>query len=488
MSASSSSVAPATNKGSPLTTLAGGAGGSDNDETQATSECEISVDVVPHLGHVFVDRPHGQEQMLVHRTTLERRRLPPGDWALEYDDLGFAIVVSQCDGSDTVMVVEDLSLRTLCKDATGALYVHTFPRGAEQGTSFSLSDRMSRHEALECNMRVGSTSARLQVIIYFMRWPRQSFHYYWDSASLYSAMSLNTYQNFPSKWAWTSWKQSWLKFFKELGCEEYAVIGSLRTGANNNEHDSPHACLPTISLSTFATVGLLTRWCSASQKAGGLGDNARRAAAADMLASILRSASSREWSLALYFDDGWMPKWPLSEETAPDITLQVGVDGVVDLRPWSALATSTSQTSVSAKWLRDVLHKPLPVDGREHLSTLLCGSCSFRLPAQFRQIAFAAAKRIDLSLHFSLKRGALGNDCFKVKTTDMWAVLGDPERLGHELLKHVAASVRHSVGFVNFSRCTDKANVGGRQLQAGITVFPDGKTSITCPQAAYFGH
>lgn len=115
--------------------------------------------------------------------------------------------------------------------------------------------------------------------LYSMSWPRQSYRFFWITASLYKTMALRTYTGLPSSWAWTSWAQSWTAFFSKLGMWSEVVIGSARTVTASGVADPPDHCLPSVSITSLAPLALLTRWCSATQKSGGFCTNLRRGAA-----------------------------------------------------------------------------------------------------------------------------------------------------------------------------------------------------------------
>lgn len=451
---------------------------------RTTSDDDKEVEALPHQDNVVIDNLPDGDALLVHLITLERKKLPPGRWELEFSDDGFAIAVRQDTDTDP-LVIEDWLDKVLCADKDGVFYIHQVGRQGTPSSSYSLSEKRSRYEELSCSIRMGPTGARCEISLFFMVWPRQGFRFYWNSTTLYKALGLSTYNSLPSKWAWTGWRQGWAAYLKKLGLWSDAVIGSARTVKEYDNADPADHCWPSISISTVAVVALLTRWCSASQKAGGFCNNLRRDAAEVLLASVLRSACSQvAFEVPLHFDDEWMFKWPRSEPLHPGVVVSVDKAGVVDLGNWIALVASSPLTSIAAVWLNKLTRSPFASGSQLSLKVMLACSFSAGLESLVRQLLFAVAWRVEMALFASLKVGARNADSFKVKTLDMWAVLGDRTRLGHELLKHVAASVRHSAGVRNLSRCADKANVGGRQLQAGIIAFPDGKASLAGPQVA----
>lgn len=208
-------------------------------------------------------------------------------------------------------------------------------------------------------------------------------------------------------------------------------------------------CLPSISISSVAALALLTRWCSASQKAGGFCNSLRRDAAEVLLSSILRSACSfKNFGVGLYFDNDWEFKWPRSERLHPQVAITVDKEGIVDLSSSLALVASGSMTSVASAWLNKLMRSPLVSGRRAPLKSILTCSFVFGLISLLKQLLFVVASRVEVALF------------------------------------DVTASVRHSAGVRNFSRCADKANVGGRQIQAGIICFPDGNAAVACPQVA----
>ena len=78
----------------------GGPATSSKDATTTSQVAKLqgaTVDLVvsPHLGCLLLDKPFDDDRcFLVHQHTLERAALPRGgDWAIEYDDSGFAALV-----------------------------------------------------------------------------------------------------------------------------------------------------------------------------------------------------------------------------------------------------------------------------------------------------------------------------------------------------------------------------------------------------------
>lgn len=72
------------------------------------------------------------DQVVVHQITLERKKLPPGNTVLEYDDEGFAAAMEPEQDSECI-VVEDFLDKVFCADQDGHLYIHLAGRrGAPQ--------------------------------------------------------------------------------------------------------------------------------------------------------------------------------------------------------------------------------------------------------------------------------------------------------------------------------------------------------------------
>ena len=75
-----------------------------------------------------------------------------------------------------------------------------------------------------------------------------------------------------------------------------------------------------------------------------------------------------------------------------------------------------------------------------------------------------------------------GDEILRVTTKDIASLLDQPQRLLAELARYVAAGKAHSAGRVNYSRCTDKANVGGLQLASGAFFYDDNTCVVVTPK------
>lgn len=148
---------------------AGASAGSSRacDEADSGHMLDTQVEALPHLGFACIDKLRDGTTCLLHQVTLERKKLPPGSWSLEFDDEGFAIVVSD-EQDKECLVVEDCLERVLCADHNGSYDIHLLGRPGAPSCTFGLSEKRSRHEEVLCDFRIGSTGARCEMSLFFL--------------------------------------------------------------------------------------------------------------------------------------------------------------------------------------------------------------------------------------------------------------------------------------------------------------------------------
>lgn len=112
---------------------------------QEGGDCDKEVEAVPHTAIVVIDTLPDGDQLLLHQVTLGRKKLPAGAWELEFAEDGFAIAVDSSN-DEACIVIEEMLDKVLCMDKGGRLYIHLVERHGAASTSYSLSEKRSRHE------------------------------------------------------------------------------------------------------------------------------------------------------------------------------------------------------------------------------------------------------------------------------------------------------------------------------------------------------
>ena len=102
--------------------------------------------------------------------------------------------------------------------------------------------------------------------------------------------------------------------------------------------------------------------------------------------------------------------------------------------------------------------------------------------ALFNQLLWALSRRVEIWVLAGLRRVKSVSDNVRVRAQDIMDLLNQPRRLRIELERYDDAAIEQSRGVVNYSRCTDKTNVGGRSLAAGGFLYPDGAFAVVTPK------
>lgn len=102
---------------------------------------------VPPAGKVYLDEGENGQMVLTHLYTLERKRMPPGQWELVFSEDGQDAVATKAgdeEQDDEVIDVASILQKTLLRAASGAEAIET--RLAEGASStLDLDVERSRH-------------------------------------------------------------------------------------------------------------------------------------------------------------------------------------------------------------------------------------------------------------------------------------------------------------------------------------------------------
>lgn len=441
---------------------------------------EVELSMVRHEGLVFLDaRGTGQNNSLVHTTTLELRALPPGDWFLIFDDGVGAVCNSLGNGEH--LLLEDYMHRQLFATDDGELIV-TDRAKEPPHNRFNLTHRLRSFESLEATIFAGPTLARHKINLYLMSWPRQSMRFYWSLNNLYRHCVMTCYQGVASKWVHES-RGAWTRAWIARGFSEDHLVRTSQV--TSSEVDASKAFLPHSAVSSFGIVSLLSRFSGSTTQQGGLRSETSRRAASCLLEGLIQSCrNARPASFTMRLLDRWAPAWPLSEPPAVAVHLVLTETGQLtldELKPWCMADGSGGRLCQS--WCRRLgllsggASKPwsLPL-----VKVLLLCAGNKHLESFENQLQWAVASWMDLCCMTVLRHGPPTALALSIRTEDLSEVIKDRSRLDRLLVSHVAAGKEATRGTHFLHITSDKANVGGIQLSSSFIVLGMSNQCIMC--------
>lgn len=206
----------------------------------------MEAEMVPHEGMLAMDElPLNNCCVVTHFVTYEKLVLPGRDWALHYDEGGFAIAVP---AEGDAVVVEDRMRFGLFKAPNGDMFISSTTPGFE-GQVVRLREFMQRWRAAHLLIQVGATLAQHRFELAVFRWPRPPAARVVVSArGLYEKLGLDQFGGQQWRWVDGSWRR-WRTSMQQIGLDEHIIpsglmkercrgVGPSMSGA----HPPPHHC------------------------------------------------------------------------------------------------------------------------------------------------------------------------------------------------------------------------------------------------------
>ena len=254
---------------------------------------------------------------------------------------------------------------------------------------------------------------------------------------------------------------------------------TLRDSAAN----SPDAFLPSTSVSTLAVLELMARWSVCAPKNGGFREQLHKDAAQVVLDALtMQGLSNRTFFLHIRFDHAAGVVWPCDIQVGSQLALKV-TDGTINLQPWLALVSNPfSCDPVALQWLQELRF----ADGQAvctvpSILKRAMVSCKGLL---FVQIVWQVARTVEGAIYYAL-HGADDQNMpdLQVNFAGIFDAIQNDGLLGTWLLRHVMTGTTQAPTHCSYSLVSDKSNVCGLSLDAGVFTFPNNVATICVPQA-----
>ena len=440
---------------------------------------QVQLTVEPHLGLVRLQPKTATTGAFIkHTVTMESIALPPstGIWVLEFAN-GFG-AVSDTE-SDVVLELEDLLQRCLCTDSDGHRWI--LEGKVPNLKAWSLREKQCLYKELSVKFTVGPTSASHTTVAYLLSFPRfGGARLYWSVIPIYDILCLQTFGGAASRWAWRC-APSWKERFQAMGLIDQ-VLHSTQTLRDSAAH-SPDAFLPSTSVSTLAVLEMMARWSVMAPKNGGFREQLHKDAAQVVLEALtMQGLSNRTFVLHIRFDHGAGVVWPCDIQVGSQLVLKV-TDGNISLEPWLALVSNPFCCDpVALQWFQELRFADGQVLCTVHsMLKRTMVSCKGHL---FVQIVWQAARTIEAALYYAL-HGADDQKMpdLQVNFAGIFDAIQNDGLLGTWLLRHVMTGITQAPTHCSYSLVSDKSNVCGLSLDAGVFTFPNNVATICVPQA-----
>ena len=416
---------------------------------------------------------------------LYRRPLPPGEWEVEVAHGGAALIDGSCADAGRLITVDDFMPKSLWKSTAGDLWVRDNSTGKANATSFT--ERLGKFIEFKASFNHSTVSAKMSLDCYELFWPRAAnTRHLWSLAGVYAACGFSTYGSSPGKWAYDNIKK-WTQYahVQDGTKGQHFFKGRLAKHDGTGVEDPVEWYLPNPSVSTFALLDMLTRWCSAAVRDGGLRGKQRPLSVRLLLESLILSAA--RWGpayLHLRFETDWQVTWPRRAPTRePDLRLELGADGKCAISGLQVGCADSHRRKVQVNWREFILREVPSESGmveRVDLLTVVCGVP--RVAGLYKQIIYGIAQTMEARLHRSLKAPAPTN-ALSLGCVSLLDLLSRPRELGFQLLKRLLAGIEATKNHIRQGWVMDKANVG-IQLCNTACILTNNISVVGAPQAA----
>lgn len=183
-----------------------------------------------HEGYVFIDTTTDGTQVVTHCLTLRSQNLPMGaacELVFSEDNDRYGSVVDFGKVPAVHTPLEDFLSRQLYISPKGILHVAEMNDNKKLIGKWCLTDRLRDFDSHV--VEVNTSSLHSSINVFFVRWPRDSFHWFWGLHSLYGVLDLELCMKVPSKWSYQLSQSGQLSALSE----KFGVSCSHLRGNNN---------------------------------------------------------------------------------------------------------------------------------------------------------------------------------------------------------------------------------------------------------------
>jgi hypothetical protein len=439
---------------------------------------KVAAELVPHRGHVFLDATTDGDLQLTHTVTLEKHKLGGGrPLELHFDEDGFACIVDSSAPDADPSFVEDILRYGLYQDDEGDYYVKV-EHGEKAGELTNFTHFGRKYMESTISIEVGPTKAMTEFDLGVFKWPRNGARVFISMKSVYSKLGFSQFGG--NSWQWIgAAKARWVKYLTQHGLAQHFEY-SAQKGKGIKDSGEDAGILPFSAVSIHGLVFLLSRWSWLPERLGGLRDVDNQAAAMFLLQGIVSIVvASGPHIIEVDVSPTWINQWPRPTDFSMHITVQLRGDGMIDFSEWEEMATTFGERSFAHRSFS--AFKANLQQGSTFLSFMkaLATGGSLLMPI-FAQLVWRTGSLYqDLCLK-SFKGVAVRG--MKTKELEIGDLFENRSRLDAHLVRYVESCRVTMRNRRSFTMCTDKAAVGGFNLQCSLIVLPDNTAVVPPPQ------
>lgn len=445
---------------------------------------------LPDSEHVFCEvDPFSGRCVLGSTLSLERKRLPQGDFGLFFQD-GIGFVFSHQDQDGAVVPVSDiLTIKVLIVDRSGRGNIEAdqapeleLKRPGQAAISLKDLSRQRSLRRLAFRVPPSDLVATIPCAIYTR--PRAGCRIMFSLAGLHSALQFSQFSGKASIWAnhmWASYQKT-LAEKRRLG-PEHTLKSREYKGSDTPPPTASGRTLPYHAVSSHALLCLLFQWSTRHCNDGGFsnrGDSAKTLAA---LQGLIECIDNMEVAL---FEHDSGSQFPRLSGTGFQAMVKVQ-GGTLDIGSLAQAAAVGSE--IARRWCELIIPgqgPPTPVAPFSLFEALQAlGNRSLRIRQNpeahelSRQLLRAATLELDhLVASATITEAGLFQGRYQVSLAEG----SSEEAMMHEAVtSHLAAAkaaVTESLKvFPGLSFCNDDSNVRSQELANTIVVLP---TNLAC--------
>ena len=429
------------------------------------------------LGMVFLERS-ADGSFLLNTVTLERYDLRgPHPWDIGYDDEGFAYVFDP-SVDDPELEFVDEKLRWAVYDIDGEHMFMECQRGPAMGVRVWLRSDQEKYSESTCTFFVGSSQSPMTFDVFALKWPRHGARVFIALKDVYQRLCFSQYGGESWRWIHAS-RKTWARVFSD-----FALPGHFQGSAQLKSKGGAHigsGFLPSNCTSVYGLLLLACRWAFNTERHGGMKHVDHQQGASQLLMSVCSVAFKRgAFDLTLDLAKKVLNPWPRLQHFEHMVSLRVSHTGDVDLCAWRDAAMTSRESSFARKAFAQVASM-----ASGNIITLrdlfLVLARSNGLDSILQQLVWAIGARVDALVLQSLQGKPV--DGLTTKQILMEDLFTHQSKMDARLVRHVESCKLLTLGQDFLGICTDKASVGGFNLQASLMTLPSGEGLVPPPQA-----
>lgn len=447
--------------------------------------------LAPHRSVVYLDQARSGEYVLTHTRSLERKVLPlRRTWALDFDSEGFAFAHDCDDESDgSILWAEDLFDFVLYTASSGEEVIVSSSSTSDEGAGMQnvfMREFRAKYVESEAYMTFGPFKKMHAVALCIAKCPRMGSRIFLSLKDLYSLMALDQFNG--DSWRWISGsKMRWAAAFQKLGLEGHFQSSSAckrgsRSSAQPADDEGPMC--PFNGVSPHGLFWLASRWADFGERRCGFRAPEHRLVAGFLMDYLVSLVAAQDTTIDIDMCATWEHRWPKPPLMRCCLELKVLAGGGLDTSGWGDCVSFHGPQSFAAKALpamRAAMGMSPSLRG-----LMLARGEDARLHSLEKQLVCWCGQLLHTRLLQALK--GVKSATLTAKSVHVEDVFGSKRRMDARIVRYMSTCKALVKECRFLALCTDKAAVGGFNLQATTMTLPDNSALVPPPQAMLAGN